>query len=135
MRSAIVRYLSEAGVAERGIPIKFAASDAVYRLRPGVRTRTGTVTVTDYKPLAGGVAAEAMTQVNVDTTSPYSDEAMAELLDDDDFRNRLFETLVARVDEHRQKGTVRTNVVTLAKIPTGRPARISAETAAPLQPT
>ncbi|WBR14757.1 hypothetical protein pkur_cds_583 [Pandoravirus kuranda] len=115
-RDAVAHYLNEAGAGKRGVPVRFPDSDALYRLRESVRTRAGTVTRTDYRPLAAGAAAAAMAQVEVDPATPYSAEAALDLLDDAEFRNRLFEAVTGGVAHHREQGTVRTRAVSLVRV-------------------
>lgn len=115
-RDAVAHYLSEVGAGKRGVPVRFPDSDALYRLRVTVRTRTGTVTRTDYRPLAAGAVAAAMAQIEVDPATPYSVNAALDLLDDAEFRNRLFEAVTGGVAQHREHGTVRTRAVSLVRV-------------------
>ncbi|AJF97346.1 hypothetical protein TW95_gp0612 [Pandoravirus inopinatum] len=70
MRDAVARHLAEVGADKRGVPVRFPTSDALYRLRESVRTRAGTLTRTDYVPLAADAAAAAMAQVEIDPAVP-----------------------------------------------------------------
>nr|UDO47918.1 hypothetical protein [Pandoravirus massiliensis] len=115
-RDAVAHYLSEVGAGKRGVPVRFPDSDALYRLRESVRTRAGTVTRADYRSLAVGAAAAAMAQIEVDPATPYSAGAVLDLLDDAEFRNRLFETVTGGVAQHREHGTVRTRAVSLVRV-------------------
>lgn len=115
-RDAVAHYLSEVRAGKRGVPVRFPDSDALYRLRESVRTRAGTVTRTDYRPLAAGAVAAAMAQVEVDPATPYSADAALDLLDDAEFRNRLFEAVTGSVAQHREHGTVRTRAVSLVRV-------------------
>lgn len=120
MRDAVAQYLAAAGADKRGVPVRFPASPALYRLRASVRTRTGTLARTDYVPLAANAAAAAMAQVEIDPAMPYSPEAAADLLEDDEFRNRLFDAVADGIDQHRERGTVRTRAVSLVRASAGR---------------
>ncbi|AVK77304.1 hypothetical protein pmac_cds_616 [Pandoravirus macleodensis] len=115
-RDAVAHYLSEVRAGKRGVPVRFPDSDALYRLRESVRTRAGTVTRTDYRPLAAGAVAAAMAQIEVDPATPYSADAALDLLDDVEFRNRLFEAVTGSVAQHREHGTVRTRAVSLVRV-------------------
>ncbi|AGO84909.2 hypothetical protein psal_cds_852 [Pandoravirus salinus] len=120
MRDAVARHLSEVGADRRGVPVRFPTSDALYRLRETVRTRTGALTRTDYAPLAAGAAAAAMSQIEVDPAAAYSPDAAADLLEDDEFRNRLFDAVAGGIDQHRERGTVRTRAVSLVRVAASR---------------
>ncbi|AVK75202.1 hypothetical protein pqer_cds_780 [Pandoravirus quercus] len=120
MRDAVARHLAEVGADKRGVPVRFPTSDALYRLRESVRTRTGTLTRTDYAPLAADAAAAAMAQVEIDPAVPYSPEAAADLLEDDEFRNRLFDAVTGGIDQHRERGTIRTRAVSLVRVAASR---------------
>lgn len=49
-------------------------------------------------------------------------ETARAILDDDEFRYRLFDTVAAHVEQHRERGTVHTRGVILVKMSTGCPS-------------
>jgi hypothetical protein len=116
VRDAVARYLNNAGADKRGVPVQFPTSSALYRLRESTRTRTGTVTRTDYGPVATSAVAAAIAQIEIDPATAYWPDAAADLLDDDEFRNRLFEAVVDGIDQHRQRGTIRTRAISLVRV-------------------
>ena len=128
MRDNVARYLDEAGVGKRGVPIQLPTVAGCFRLRTSSTKSRTPLSDLRYRPLAVDAARTALRDYSIDPDVPCQADVLSDLLDpnnDDGFRDLLAKALMDHVADHRERTTTVTRVVTLAKVPSGRgrPAR------------